>query len=117
MTHIDLDTSDDAVKRFVLSLLPAAGGAVLEVGGVPVARLTPVVPTSTAGGPWTVAKDARRCELVDREIDGTLTPVEADELALLQAEMLQHRRRVAPLPLDEARRLYQELLAKANGSA
>ena len=35
------------------------------------------------------------------------------ELHLLQREMLAHRRKVAPLPLAEARKLRQELLAKA----
>ena len=64
---------------------------------------------------WDAAKDARRCELIDREIAGTLTTEEAAELRSLQAAMLRYRRRVAPLPLDEARRLHQELLTKAAG--
>jgi hypothetical protein len=55
----------------------------------------------------------RRCDLIDREIDGTLAPAEAVELKRLQAEMLRYRRRVVPLPLEDARNLLQELLAKA----
>jgi len=45
----------------------------------------------------------------------SLTTEEAAELRSLQAAMLRYRRRVAPLPLDEARRLHQELLTKAAG--
>ena len=51
--------------------------------------------------------------MIDREIDGRLTPPEAVELKRLQAEMLRHRQKVAPLPLDDARKLHEELLAKA----
>jgi hypothetical protein len=114
MKHINLDAYDDAIKRFVLSLPPDPGGAVLELGGRPVAHVLPV-PASETGDDWDSPKEARRCELIDREIAGTLTTGEAAELRTLQAAMLRHRRKVAPLPLDEARRLHQELLAKAAG--
>jgi len=63
---------------------------------------------------WTEAKNARRCDLIDKEIAGTLTAVEAVELRGLQQAMLDYRRRVAPLPLEEARRLHQQLLSKAS---
>ena len=62
---------------------------------------------------WNEAKNAWRCALIDKEIDGTLSAREAVELHLLQREMLAHRRKVAPLPLAEARKLREELLAKA----
>jgi hypothetical protein len=111
MKHVDLDAYDEAVKRFILSLSPESGGTVLEVGGRPVAHVLPV-PVAETTDDWNTAKDVRRCELIDREIAGTLTPDEAAELRTLQAVMLRHRRKVAPLPLDEARRLHQELLVK-----
>lgn len=60
---------------------------------------------------WNDLKKSRRCELVDREIDGTLLPDEATELAILQRQMLAERRRLAAVPLEELRRLHQELLA------
>jgi len=53
---------------------------------------------------WTDEKNARRCDLIDKEIDGRLTLQEAVELARLQSEMLAYRRRVAPLPIGDARR-------------
>jgi hypothetical protein len=66
----------------------------------------------SADDEWTEAKNTRRCDLLDKEIDGTLNAAEAKELAELQQHMLRHRRRVAPVPLASARRLYQELLAR-----
>jgi hypothetical protein len=112
MNHINLDTYDAAIKQFILSLPSDPGGSVLEVAGQPVARVLPVAVTEVTDD-WNAAKNTRRCELIDREIAGTLTTEEATELQALQAAMLRHRRRVAPLPLDEARRLHQELLTKA----
>jgi DNA-directed RNA polymerase subunit F len=64
-------------------------------------------------GPWTKEKNDRRCKLIDREIDGTLTAAETLELAQLQQQMLRWLGQVAPLPLEDARRLHQELLEKA----
>ena len=91
-------------------------GTVLELNGRAIVCVLPLSDTSggaSNGSAWTEEKNARRCLLIDREIDGTLTPAEAVELNRLQREMLEHRRRVAPLPLDDARKLHQELLAKA----
>jgi hypothetical protein len=73
-------------------------------------------PTSRAPAApaWTEHKNQRRCHLVDKDIDGTLTPAEKDELDQLQAEMLAYRRYVAPLPLDDLRTLHQHLLRQAS---
>src|SRR5262245_53538735 len=112
MTHISLDGADEAVKRFVLSAAGDPNGSVLELNGQAVAYVVRP-PTVADDGPWTEAKNHRRCDLIDRKYAGGLTPEEAVELARLQDEMLRHRQRVAPLPLDDARRLHQELLNKA----
>jgi hypothetical protein len=72
---------------------------------------------AAAADDWTDAKNDRRCELVDRQIGGTLTPDEAAELADLQQQMLRHRDRVAPLPLEYARKLHQELLKRAQAES
>jgi len=114
VNHIALDKEDEAVKRFVLSLSVDANGSVLELAGRAVACVVPFVSEPVkANGAWSEAKNARRCALVDKEIDGTLSAGEAIELHLLQREMLAHRRKVAPLPLAETRKLRQDLLAKA----
>jgi hypothetical protein len=114
VNHIALDKEDEAIKRFVLSLPVGANGAVLELDGRAVACVVPVVQERLdEHSAWSEAKNARRCALIDKEIDGTLSAGEAVELHWLQREMLAHRRKVAPLPLAEARKLRQELLAKA----
>lgn len=62
---------------------------------------------------WNDAKNDRRCELIDKEIEGTLSPAEIRELEELQTQMLSYRRKVAPLPLKEVQELHQQLLNKA----
>lgn len=115
--HIPLDRQDDAVKRFVLSLPVDPQGIVLELDGRAVAWVVPAAGSGVNGDePWTEEKNQRRCDLIDRKYDGTLSPAEAMELAQLQEEMLRYRQRVAPLPLEGARRLHQDLLAKAGQS-
>lgn len=62
---------------------------------------------------WTDEKNERRCDLVDKEIDGKLTQAERIELEDLQSQMLAYRRKVAPRPIAEARRVHQQLLKEA----
>jgi hypothetical protein len=117
MNHIPIDGLEEAVKRFVLSLPADPDGSVLELGGKAIVRVLPasIIPINGGLGEetWTEEKNSRRCDLIDREIDGTLTAAEAQELKQLQAELLRYRQKVAPLPIDAARKLHQELLVKA----
>ena len=115
MTHVSLDAQNDAVKQFVLGLTIDPNGSVLELNGHPVACVVPP-PKSTNGAvvpEWTDAKNARRVELIMKKHADGLSPTEHVELAGLQDEMLRYRQKVAPLPLEDARRLHQELLARA----
>ncbi len=103
------------MKQFVLDLTLDSNGSVLELNGHPVAC---VVPPPRSNGvaddePWTDEKNERRCDLIDRKFAGGLSPAEHIELAELQEQMVRYRRKVAPLPLEAARKLHQELLAKA----
>ena len=68
-----------------------------------------------SGQAWTAEKDDRRCDLIDREINGSLTVEERTELSLLQQEMLDYRRQVAPLPIDAARKLHKSLISELAG--
>ena len=117
MKHIELNGQGEAIKQFFLALRVGTEGSVVELDGEAIARVLPVSGKyngrKKATGPWTDAKNRRRSELIDKEIDGALTPDESLELEILQEQMLAHRRKVAPLPLEDARRLHQELLAKA----
>jgi hypothetical protein len=115
VNHIRLDAEDDHVKQFFRSLPLDSQGSVLELEGRAVACILPAVPDRMENGreEWTEAKNTRRCDLIDREIAGMLTTEETLELHQLQQEMLRHRRRIAPLPLDDARKIHQQLLAQA----
>jgi hypothetical protein len=70
----------------------------------------------TQDEPWTEAKNQRRCDLINRKYERGLTPGENRELAHLQNLMQRHRRRVAPLPIEDVRRQYEELLARVRTS-
>ena len=59
---------------------------------------------------WTDEKNARRFALIDKEIEGTLTPAESAELNSLQAQIDDFLRRVAPLPIAETRQLHARLV-------
>lgn len=63
-------------------------------------------------GAWNETKNARRCELIDKDIQGTISGAERRELELLTRELRAYRDRVAPLPLEGAKKLHQQLLAK-----
>jgi hypothetical protein len=113
MNHIALDQREEAVKQFILSLPLEPQGSVLELEGRAVAWVVaPVVSTANGEEPWTEARNQWRCELIDRKYAGEITPAEAVELAHLQEQMLRYRQRMAPLPLETARCLHQELLDK-----
>lgn len=63
---------------------------------------------------WTDAKNSRRFALIDKEIAGTLTGAESQELADLQREVDDYLDRVAPLPLDAVRDLHGRLLRQSH---
>jgi hypothetical protein len=114
---ISLKDQDEPVRRFFESLIPDPAGAVVEVNGHRVYLIVrPANEANQPAEPWTDAKNHRRAELVDREIAGTLTPDEAVELAQLQHQMVRYVDRVAPLPIEDARKLHRQLLEKARGA-
>lgn len=119
MTHVRLDDQPPAVRDFVLSLATEPGGSVVEMNGRPVARVLPPASAAPApvNGTWTAEMNRRRCELIDRKYDAGLTPEEQAELDQLQAAMHRAVDAVAPLPIDAARKLHQELLEKATKAA
>lgn len=62
---------------------------------------------------WTDEKNERRCDLIDKDLAGTINTEESIELTTLTQELRVHIREYAPLPIEEARKLYQQLLEKA----
>lgn len=61
-------------------------------------------------GDWSDEKDERRCELIDKDIAGTITVEERAELADLEQQANAHFDSIAAPPMDGARQLHQELL-------
>jgi hypothetical protein len=118
MRHVNLDTVDEGLKRFILSLSTEAGGSLLEINGRPVTWVVPAVAVPANGDEvWTEQKNNRQYDLIERKYAGAPSPTEAVELAQLQEQMQRYRQKVAPLPLEDARRLHQEQLAKASRSS
>lgn len=107
MTHVNLDRLDAAVRQFLLDIALDPDGSVIETNGEAVAWLVPAPPASDDGN-WSDEKNARRGELIDRKYCSGISPDEAVELARLQDQMLRYRQLVAPLPLEDARRLHQD---------
>lgn len=116
MNHINLDTLPEPVRQFIRGLAAGPDGSVIEENGRPVAHVLPARKRPTGAGAdeeWSPAKNRRRSDLIDRKIDGTITPDEWVELEDLQDQLRRYVDRVAPLPLEPLRKLHQELLAKA----
>src|SRR5947209_7151377 len=117
MTHVNLDTQPEVVRQFVLALSTSGEGTILESAGRPVACVVPPPQPTTEAGvahcQWTDEKNRRRGELIDRKYDHALSTAEDAELALLHDALHRTLDKVAPLPLDAARRQHQELLQKA----
>src|SRR5438105_2572596 len=111
MKHVRLDGQDESIKRFVLALTVDPDGAVLGLDGQAVACVVPPPRLASSGSTseeWTEEKNQRRCDLIDQEIDGAISPAEAVELRQLQDQMLRHQNRVAPWPIAAARQLHRE---------
>ena len=95
MTHVSLDSQDEAVKRFVLGLAVDPSGSVLELNGQPVACVVPP-PKAMIGGAepeWTDARNARRIDLIKKKHDGGLAAAEHAELGGLQTRCCASVRR------------------------
>ena len=60
--------------------------------------------------PWTEDRNERRCELIDKDIEGTHTEAEKWELERLQDCFHEYLDTVAPPPLEGAQRLHRQLL-------
>jgi hypothetical protein len=111
MNHLDLETLPEPVRDFFLSLPTTGEETVVDLNGRPYAVVRSKIDDPLAS--WTDSKNSRRFELIDKEIAGSITGDEAVELENLQAELRRYRRRVAPLPLAETRRMLEMLQEKS----
>lgn len=87
----------------------------ISVGSLPVHACEEISDSPLrSNGPigWTEASNARRCELIDLQIQSTITPDEAAELGQLQRALRCYLDQMAPLGLEGARRIHAELLER-----
>ena len=63
---------------------------------------------------WTGTKNRRRCRLINKDLADTITVDEQAELERLQEEMLAHRHKFAPLPLEALRAMRDKLESEAS---
>jgi PAS domain S-box-containing protein len=100
---------DSDGQKFILSVAQSpyarAEGAHLEHVG-------PVTRNGSGHAEWSDAKNARRCELIDRKIQNTISTEESIELEQLQEALRAYVDRVAPLPMEGAKKLHAELLRR-----
>jgi len=115
MNHVNWDTLPEPLRQFIATLSVAPEGSVIERNGEPLVRVLPCPKTNgkATDEEWNPAKNQRRCDLIDREIDGHLTAIERVELEDLQQQLRRYVNKVAPLPLEPLRELHRELLEKA----
>jgi hypothetical protein len=120
MTTIRMETLPESERRLIRSAADSTDGIVFEEDGLPAFRLTAyATPTAAPTPEWTVADNARRCHLIDKDLDGLLTPDELRELEALEERLEGYVDVVAPLPLGPLRKLYHEALdtaARSNGT-
>jgi hypothetical protein len=69
------------------------------------------------GAQWTPELNRRRFELIDREIQGTLSSAEELELTALTQAMREHIDSEHNLPLEGAKKLHRHLLEGGDDSA
>ncbi len=110
---INAKLPDDIIRELELN-----GGAPLQVEDPDDHRQYLIVPFDPTGEPiqWRPEFNARRYELIDKDLAGTISPEDAVELFQLEQSINAYASRVAPLPMGEVRRLYDELLQRVGKS-
>ena len=101
-------------RKFILSVAQARHARAEGARQAHVGRAT----RNRSGDPeWSEAKNARRCELIDRKIQNTISAQEAAELEDLQEALRAYLDRVAPVPMEGAEKLHAELIRREKRDA
>ncbi len=118
MQRLNLEELPKAFRDALALCVTEREGTALEMDGKVVAYIIPKYELTKADEPWSDAKNDRRCDLIDKKHDGRgLTLEEIRELHQLQSELSYHVRKVAPLPIEQTRKLHQQLVMEAIQSA
>lgn len=76
------------------------------------ARVSPLLGHGNANDNWTDEKNDRRCDLIDKQIQGSIELEERAELEFLQRQFQENQEKKWPLPIAKAKELHAELLEK-----
>jgi hypothetical protein len=111
VTVVETHPDEDHLRGLseLMSQLPQAHSSIALLAKA--VELDPSTIGNGAGeGDWSDELNERRIELIDKDIQGAITIDERVELAELQRRAIAYRDRIAPLPIEGARRLHQQLL-------
>ena len=108
------DLIDEPVKRFLSGADVSSEVSMIEVNGRLVYLMArPVGDPAVRDEAWTMDRNQRRHDLIDKQIEETITLEEAVELAHLQSAFARWLDAKAPLPLDHVRKLHDQLVEQA----
>jgi hypothetical protein len=120
VNEVSWDAMPKPMREYIWSMTVPPEGTVLQAeDGQPTYKLLRI-PKATSQAEWTVADNARRCDLIEKDLDGQLTSQEQLELEWLESRLDRHVNKVAPLPLEQLRQLHKKVLeqaAQANGTS
>jgi hypothetical protein len=107
----EVDIPEDLDRR-LLQKASATGENVSHLIRIAIGEFVRDDASRPVNGSWSEEGEARRRELIDKDIAGTISANELTELAALDRLANEHFDRVAPPLLKGARRLHQQLLQK-----
>jgi len=107
----ELEFPEDVDRR--LSKKAAESGEdVVQLIRVAVGRFVEDDVRTMTNGEWSQKVENRRRTLIDKDIAGTIDAAELAELGRLDRLANEHFDRIAPPPIEGARRLHDQLLQK-----
>ncbi len=116
MSEIDVETQGESVLQFLMSLPLDPDGTGVRVNGETRFKIVAVsTPPTESATSWTEDRIGRRAILIEKDIAGSITSSETEELEELQVGLRRFRRTFAPLPQREVRRRLEDLERKAQG--
>jgi hypothetical protein len=100
----------DEIDRRLSEKASVMGDDVIHLIQVAVVRFVTGEAEPAVNGGWSEEGERRRRDLIDKDIAGTIAEEERSELARLDRLANEHFDRVAPPPIEGARRLHTRLL-------
>jgi hypothetical protein len=114
MHDLDLESMSLELQNCLLPMTLSKEGSTISFRGQVVAYIVPQQGFTEPTEPWSDEKNTRRCELIDKKYDGGgLSVDEFLELQQLQNEVDHYVQKVAPRPINQLRKLHQQLLMQS----